>query len=347
MKRNFRGLSVLLVGCLLSAAAPSAPLQAHPVAPSSPSTTGTARQEPTEASTVPADRGRPGPNYVLSFDDEITIQVMDVSEIPPNPLRIDKSGHIRIPLVGQVKADGLTIEQFQALLTERLKTFVLSPEVTVSVSAYRSQPVSVMGAVKNPGVYQLEGLRTLVEVLSLAGGLDSSAGGTVKITRQLAQGRIPLGNASDDPTGQFSIAEANLNSNFGRREGINNIVLRPFDVIEVPRARMVYVIGQVTRAGGYILQERNTIGILQALALAGGLDSSASPQHVRVLRYSPGSSSRTEVPIDLKKILEGRTPDVELLPEDILFIPANVPKKAALRAVEAAVQMGTGVAIWR
>jgi polysaccharide export outer membrane protein len=109
---------------------------------------------------------------------------------------------------------------------------------------------------------------------------------------------------------------------------------------------MVYVIGQVQHSGGFILNERESLSVLKALSLAGGLDHAASPKNARILRASAGASSRLEIPVDLKMILSGQTSDVPLQPEDILFIPSSLPKKAAIRAAEAAIQIGTGLVIW-
>jgi polysaccharide export outer membrane protein len=205
----------------------------------------------------------------------------------------------------------------------------------------------VIGAVKNPGVHQLQGHKTLVEVLSLAGGLDAAAGPKVKITRRLEWGHIPLKNAVADPTGQFAVAEVSLKAILDAKNPEENIVMRPNDVVSVPRAEMVYVGGQVLKAGGFVLNERETISVLQALTLAGGLDRAASPQHARILRSVRPGEERAEMAVDLRKIMEGRATDIPLRPEDILFVPASVPKKAAIRALEAAIQMGTGAVIWR
>ncbi|HEX4165872.1 MAG TPA: polysaccharide biosynthesis/export family protein [Bryobacteraceae bacterium] len=294
-----------------------------------------------------ASDGRPSPNYLLSFDDSVVIQVQDVSEITPTALRIDKSGYVRVPLIGRVKAAGLTVEQFEAELKEHLKTYVLNPEVTVLVSTYRSQPVSIIGAVKNPGTYQLEGRKTLVEMIALAGGLDATAGGNVEVTRQLSQGPLPTLNVIEHPEQQVTMAAVRLSAVTGGSDPAGELVLKPFDVVNVPRAKMIYVVGQVNRAGGFPLQEKESLGVLQAIALAGGLDPTASPQHGRVLRTVKASSSRNEVPVNVRDILDGQKPDFQLQPDDILFIPTNAPKKAMIKAVEVAVEMGTGVVIWR
>jgi polysaccharide export outer membrane protein len=308
---------------------------------------GLAWQEAPAPVPAPASPEEVRSTYLLGPEDQITIRAMDAEEISDRPVRIDMNGYVRLPLVGRVRAAGLTVEQLEAELAARLKTYVQQPEVAVTITEFRSQPVSVIGAVKNPGVHQLQGRKTLVEMLSLAGGLSAEAGHSVKITRRREWGPIPLRGAAADASGQFSVAEVSLKSIMEARNPEENVLIRPHDVISVPRAEMVYVIGQVQRAGGFVLNERETISVLQALSLAGGLGHAASPQKSRILRHSAGGSGRLEIAVDLKKILAGKGSDIPLAPEDILFIPASTPKRAAIRAAEAAVQVGTGIAIWR
>lgn len=285
--------------------------------------------------------------YVLGPEDQIAIRTLEAEEISDKPIRIDMSGNIRLPMVGRIHAAGLTLEQLEAQISARLKTYINEPEVSVSIVEFRSQPISVIGSVRSPGVHQLQGRKTLVEILALAGGLAPDAGHSVKITRLLEWGRIPLRNATDDSSGQFSVAEVSLRGIMEAKSPEENILVRPHDVISVPRAEMVYVIGQVLRAGGFTLNERENLSVLKALSLAGGLDRTASPKNARILRASSGASSRLEIPVDLKKILSGQTSDVPLQPEDILFVPSSLPQKAVIRAVETAVQIGTGLVIWR
>jgi polysaccharide export outer membrane protein len=184
-------------------------------------------------------------------------------------------------------------------------------------------------------------------MLSLAGGLADDAGHSVKITRRLEWGRIPLPSAADDPTGAFSVAEVSLKQILEARNPAENILIRPQDVISVPRANLVYVIGEVPKAGGYVLRERETLSALQALSLAGGLDRTAAPQNARILRLPPGGGNRAEIAVNLKQIMAGQTGDVALQAEDILLIPSSAPKKALSRAAEAAVQITTGLIIFR
>jgi polysaccharide export outer membrane protein len=290
---------------------------------------------------------RPPSTYTLGPDDQIIVRALDLEEIKDQPVRIDMNGNINLPLVGRVHAAGLTVEQLERQLVKLLKAYLQDPTVTVAVNEFRSQPVSVLGAVNKPGVHQLQGRKTLFEVLSLAEGLRNDAGNTIKITRRKEWGGLPLSTAKDDPTGQFSVADVNVKSAMEGRSPQENILIMPYDVISVPRAELVYVIGSVRRAGGFVLNEREAISVLQALSLAEGLERTAAPQNARILRPAPDPSKRTEIPVDVKKILAGKSNDVPLQANDILFVPNSVAKSAALRTFEAAVQIGTGVVIYR
>jgi polysaccharide export outer membrane protein len=247
-----------------------------------------------------------------------------------------------------VQASGRTAEDLEKELTVRLKTYIRNPEVAVSIVDQRSQPVSVIGAVNTPGVQQLQGRKTLVEVLSLAGGPRQDAGYNVKITRQKEWGPIPLPNAAPDPTGQFSVAEVDLKVITEAKNPTENILIMPNDVISVPRAETVYVIGDVKRPGGFVLGEKAHMSVLQALALASGLEKTASSSKARILRASTSPDlKRTEIPVDLKKVLAGKGEDVPMEPEDILLVPGSKTRTALIRGLESALQIGSGIAIYR
>ncbi len=310
---------------------------------------------------LPAQQGQPAPppqsakpavdapgSYELGPGDEIVVRGVEIPEIADKAVRIDTSGYLSLPMIGRLKASGLTVPELESALSARLKAFLVRPEVSVAVTEFRSQPVSVLGAVRTPGVYQLHGNKTLIEVLSLAGGPDPiTAGPTVNISRQLSYGRIPLDSAHEDPTGQFSIADVDLKAVLDATDPGANILLQPHDIVTVPKAEVVYVIGQVQKPGGFILEDRKGMSILEALSKAGGIAGVAAPQHSRILRVRQGQSEREEIAVDVRRMLAGSVPDSVLLPNDILFVPTSTPKHAALRAVEAAIQLGTGVVIWR
>jgi polysaccharide export outer membrane protein len=278
--------------------------------------------------------------YRLGPDDQIMVRALHVPEIPDRPIRIGADGTIQLPLVGRVTAGGLTTRALETEVARILKQYVEEPEVSVELVEQRSEPVSVLGAVKTPGTYQLRGSKTLIEVLSLAGGTDNEAGYTVRIARRLSQGALPLADARQDGSGEFTSAEVNLQQQ-------SNLAIQPFDVITVPRAKMVYVIGEVHKPGGFVLRDTEHISVLQALALAEGMGRTAGGKGARVMRPEAADGTRQEIPVNLNDILSGKAKDQPLLAGDILFVPNSASKSAAMRTIEAAIQMATGLVIWR
>lgn len=160
-------------------------------------------------------------------------------------------------------------------------------------------------------------------------------------------GGIPLPSARTDVGGRYSVAEVNLQALLEGKNPELNIPIMPHDVITVLRASMIYVIGDVHKSGGFVMTERFRISVLQALSLAEGLQTTAAPGNARIIRGAVDGAERKEMAVDVKRILGDQTQDVILEPDDILFIPTRTEKKAFLRGLEAAIQTGTGIAIWR
>lgn len=313
--------------------------------------------KPKERVAVTADDGRAAKalhsvarpddsRYVLGPDDQLTIWGIDLEEISGRPVQIDAKGEIKVPLIGRVPAAGLTIPELEQELAKRLSVYIQEPQVVVGLSEYRSQPVSVLGAVNNPGSHQLKGRKTIAEVLALAGGVKPEAGTWIKLTRREDQGSIPHPSASNDPSGHFSYATLNLASITDAKSQTDNIMVRPHDIVTVLRANLVYVIGEVNKAGGFVLNERETVSVLQALSMAGGVTPAAGAAHAKILRSQNSTATRIEIPVHIGKIMSGRQPDVPLTSEDILVVPGSKMKKAANRTVEAAIQAVTGILIW-
>jgi len=278
---------------------------------------------------------------VLGPNDQISIRALDAEEISDKTYRVSASGDLTLPMIGTLRAAGLTVGQLESDVAAALRKYIRNPKVAISVAEVHSQPVSVIGAVTTPGIVQLQGKKTLVEVLSMAGGLKNDAGQSVTITRQKEWGPLPLPGARLDPTGQFSIAEVKLKEVLEARSPEQNITIRPNDIISVPRAETIYVLGAVKRAGRFALNESDTLSVLQAVSLAEGLERTASPQKAKILRIAPGATRRAEVPLDLKKIFSGEMADVVLQPDDILFVPDSAQKRAVLRTLEALLSIGT------
>jgi polysaccharide export outer membrane protein len=284
--------------------------------------------------------------YVLGPEDQIIIRAFQAEEISDKPFEIGGDGYINVPMVGRIRAAGLRIDQLESELTAQLGTYIQHPQVTVLVSDYHSQPISVVGAVNNPGVIQLKGRKTLVEVIALAGGLHPDAGNTATITRELSDGRTPLPHAEIDPGGKISITRVNLRKVMDAQAPEDNVVIETNDVVTIPRALMVYVVGEVQKPGGFVLNERDTVSVLQALSLAGGLTANAAPKKAKILRGEIGKSTRIEVASDLHNMLGGKAPDIPLHADDILFVPNSVSKSAGRNALQAVMGMA-GAAIWR
>jgi len=278
---------------------------------------------------------------VLGPNDQISIRALDAEEISDKTYRVSGSGDLTLPMIGTLRAAGLTVGQLESDVAAALRKYIRNPKVAISVTEFHSQPVSVIGAVTTPGIVQLQGKKTLVEVISMAGGLKNDAGQSVTITRQKEFGSLPLPGARLDPTGQFSIAELKLKDVVEARNPEQNIMIRPNDIISVPRAETIYVLGAVKRAGRFALNESDTLSVLQAVSLAEGLERTASPQKAKILRIAPGATRRAEVPLNLKKIFSGEMADVVLQPDDILFVPDSAQKRAALRTLEALISIGT------
>ena len=285
--------------------------------------------------------------YVLGPGDVLEIWALGIDEVNGMSFRIDAKGYIDVPMIGRLRAGGSSVEVLERRVIERLTVEVLEPEVAITVKEFRSHPVSLMGAVKSPGVYRLKGEQRLVELLSMAGGLLPESGRRIKITRKIEFGRIPLATAFEDSTGGFSLAEVNIDLVIELRKPAENIVIKPHDVIAVPRAGLVYVIGAVNKPGGFVLRESETMSVLQSLSMAEGFGEFPNAQKAKILRRSEETEVREEIAIDLKEIMKGKAPDVALYPEDILLVPTNTGKKIAVRIIETAVPIISGLAIYR
>jgi polysaccharide export outer membrane protein len=287
--------------------------------------------------------------YVLGPDDQIVIHAIDSPEISDKPFLIGMNGNITLPLIGRVQAGGLTVERLETELDTRLKKYVHDPQVAVTVAEFRSQPVSVFGAVGKPGVIQLRGRKTLYEVLSMAGGPNDSAGSTLTVTRRRENGEIPLPGALVDPTGQFSTAELNVQELLEGKNPAANIEIKPNDTISVSEANsnMIYVVGDVEHGGAFTLGGRQSVSVLMALSMAGGLGRTAKPDKARIIRSVPGQPQPLEVAVNLKQVLDGKAEDIGLRPQDVLVVPTSSHKVFTAYTVPSAVSAAVYGALYR
>jgi polysaccharide export outer membrane protein len=186
----------------------------------------------------------------------------------------------------------------------------------------------------------------LLEVISLAGGVTENAGAKVIITREASSGPLPIPGARPDVGGKFSVGEIELPGLISGVTPSKNILIMAHDVVSVPPAELVYVLGEVNKPGGFTIHQHSSISALEAVAMAGGVPRTARPANARILRVVGDGKMRTIIPTDLSRIIGGKSPDVPLQADDILFIPNNVPRIAMLRAIETTVSVGTGILIY-
>jgi len=301
-----------------------------------------------ETARAPEVRQKAGLNYIIGPEDVLDIDVFNVPELH-KVVRVSNDGTITLTLLGHVVAAGLTADRLRDELEKKYgETYLQKPQVSVYVAEFHAQPVSVIGAVERPGLYQLAGPRSLVEVLSMAGGLakrsSAPAGNTLFVSRKGGFGDLAPAE------GMELVAPDKVEINISRllysHEDALNIEIQPRDTISVTKADVIYVVGDVHKPGGFVLEDRENLTVLQALAMAEGPLNTAAKSRARILRRG-ADGSRTEVPLDLKKVLAGKSPDIVLAANDILFVPNSAAKSALKRGAEAAVGTVSGILIYR
>jgi polysaccharide biosynthesis/export protein len=331
-------------------------------------------------------------DYRIGADDQIDISVLEDGSID-RPVRVSASGQIALPLVGTVRAAGLTTQELSAVIEEILRrSYIKDPHVTVQVREMQSHSVSAFGAVKKPGVFQIRGPKSVIELLSMAEGLNDDAGDTVIIDRheeipgfrsglqpdaakpagrpdsnestsdssdaasrkssadsvdataQKATGSTPAGAGNAEASQVVSI---DLKKLLETGDSQLNVLVYPGDIVKVTRAELVYVVGEVAKPGGFQLKSNENVSVLQAIALAQGLTHTSAAAHSKIIHTDPVTGRRQEIPIDLKKVLAGKVADPILAPRDIVFVPNSASRTAMYRSIDAAISVGTGVAVYR
>ncbi len=257
----------------------------------------------------------------------IEVNVYNVPELSTKA-RVGNSGDVYLPLIDYVHVGDLSVDEAQTLIEKRLGDggFVRNPHVTIFVDESASQGVTVLGEVSKAGIYPDLGDHKLYEIISEAGGFSAAASRKISIFRHSQPQPIHL----------------ELPRNLGDDQSANVDVL-PGDTIMVPRAPIIYVVGDVGRPSG-LLVDNGTLTVLQALALAGGTNHTAKMGGVRIIHKGPTGMTETRVP--LKKMLEAKAPDVTLAADDILFVPVSGARVAAARTFDAAVTAATAVSVY-
>lgn len=277
-------------------------------------------QAPTDAAISPKVRIGPG--------DLLDVTFFDVPELTQD-LRVNDVGDVTFSLIGRLHLAGLNVEEAQSLIAQKYSSgnFLVNPQVSVLIKEYATQGISVLGEVMHPGVYQALGKRTVFDMLSLAGGVTQFAGNKVSVQR-----------ASDGSTQIVSLSERKTTSLS------SDLTLEPGDKIVVPRAGIIFVIGDVNRPGGYVMNNDGHLSLLQAVSMAMGTKSTASLNKTRLIRKS--DTGYTDTTIALKKVLHGNEPDEQLQADDIVYVPNSAAKSILYRGAPSVVDAAGSAAIY-
>jgi polysaccharide export outer membrane protein len=266
-------------------------------------------------------------NTKLGIGDLVEVSVFGVPDLSTKT-RISGSGDIYLPLIDYVHVADLTSDEAQELIQKRLEDggFVRGPHVSIFVNESASQAITLLGEVNHPGAYPAIGERRLFDLISAAGGLTDKAGRNVTIEHR------------GDPEHRVQLQ---LSSNLAE-DTQNNIDVFPGDTIIISRGGIVYVVGDVNHPSGFLVED-NSLSVLKALALAGGSTRTAALSRTKILRQTPNGIQ--EIPVNLKKVLYAKAPDMALVKGDVLFIPGSAAKNVAYRSAEAAVSVSTALAV--
>jgi polysaccharide export outer membrane protein len=273
------------------------------------------------------------PPLRIGSGDLLEINVYDSPDLSGR-FRVDEKGDIGVPLLGPVHVDGETAEEAGKTVEQRyVDADILKPSkahATVFISEYATQGILVTGQVKTGGLYPALGVRMFNDVLIAAGGVLPTASTKVVITRK------------GDPDHPITVDY--------NPEALTPVIPRvqifPGDTITVPRAGIVYVLGNVNRSGGYVLDGRRTLSVETAMALAGGGGHAAAMNRVHLVRTLEGGR-KEDIIVAVKRIYEGKAPDVALKDGDVLYVPTSNARLAAEQAISSALNIGTSVLIYR
>ena len=253
-------------------------------------------------------RSTPQPDRItLDAGDAIDIEVFDTPELSTAKVRVGDEGVVKLPVIGDTKVQGLTALEASKLIEDKLRDakIMLDPHVTVLVTEYATQGVRVLGQVKNPGTYVLLGDHSIYDALAAAGGVNAQQGSSIIVTHKSdpAHPEIVYIN-SPDYTGEERLKQA-----------------LPGDVIVVSRAGAVFVVGDVGHPGQYFIDNGQPLTVLQAVALAQGMNKTAKSSSARILRKTNDGATLIDVNID--RMEKNKETNIALQPADILIIPRS------------------------
>jgi polysaccharide export outer membrane protein len=288
----------------------------------------------------------------IGAGDLLHIDVFDVPELSRD-VRVSNLGEISFPLIHErIRAAGATTFQLEQKIQDVLRQsgLVSDPQVSVFIKELNSQPVTIIGAVARPLTYQVNRPMSLLELIANAGGITDGAGTVVLITRRTeTESLTPISDTSGSSEPGSRTIRIQLQDLLNTENTAFNIPVYGGDVINVPLGGIVYVMGGgVSQQGGYVVQSHGEqITVLKAVALAHGLGGYAKPDDAVIYRLNPNTGKREATPVHIKQIEQNKSQDIAMKSNDILYVPDSLTKKILVRASEAAVQIGSGVLIYR
>lgn len=294
-------LYLFLICCAMASAQKFEPKALPPV-----------KDAPTVGAALAANAAKPSgkESLLIGPGDLLHVTVLREPELEQRSRVLD-SGNVNLPLIGDVHVAGLDPAQASATIEAKYLdgNFLKHPSVSVFVEEYATQPVAVLGQVEKPGTYNITTARTLLDLLAMAGGLTPIADRHIMIERgpgaRQREERVFLSNRSEDAL-------------------MANVMIDPGDTILVPKAGIVYVLGDVGRPGGYTMENESRMTVLQAIALAAGVNRTANEKKTRVIHNINGEYSEELLP--LRQIEQGEAPDELLQANDVIYVPFSFAK---------------------
>ncbi len=275
------------------------------------------------------------PAQNIGPDDLISITVFDCPELT-RTFRVSSDGTLALPILGRIPAAGLMPVQLEDALARQLKSTqtMVDPVVNVSVAEYRSKPVSVVGAVRTPLTFQAMSDSTLLDAIAKAGGLAPEAGPEILLTRKTAR---------PDGVVETAVQRIPVRGLIDSADPAVNVRLHGGEEVRVPEVGKIFVAGNVKLPGAFPMQDNSDTTLLKALALSQGtLPYSAKLAYI--YRRDKVTSARTEIPVELSRIMARKSPDIPVFPDDILYIPENHGKKLTMGALDRIAGTGQTVA---
>lgn len=296
----------------------------------------------------------PKEDYRIGPSDVISIQIEDAPELSQS-FRVAADGSIVMPFLGHVSVQQKTAQEVTQMVADGLRgQYLQDPQVTVAVLQINSRTYFIQGAVRRPGLYQIEGQPSLLKLITVAGGLNENYGSTAFIIREINSGsgdpataardespalegsaetrtvtpasrstgsgaNYPVpGSDGNEQKAKYELLRVNINGLL-RGNFDQNITIEPADIIHIPPTDVFFVAGEVNSPGALVLKEGTTLR--QAISLAQGISFNAAGDRGIIFREDPATGKRSEIKVDIAGIMNGKKQDIPIVANDIIIVP--------------------------